>query len=176
MSRNIEIKAHYADPDRALEVVERLDCEYEGTDHQIDTFFEVAAGRMKLRESSLHGASLIPYLRENKAAPRASEYAVIPIPDVEKVKPLLERILGVAAIVEKERRIYHYQNVRIHLDRVKHLGTFIEFEAVINGDTTDEQGQELIRFLMDRFGIEPNDLVGEAYVDLLKNPEQKRSS
>ncbi len=167
MSRNIEIKARYDDPETALEKIKKLSCTFVGLDKQKDTFFHVADGRMKLRESSLSGANLIPYLRKNQPGPRPSEYMLVPVPDASKFKRLMERILGVAAVVEKERHIYLYQNVRIHLDRVKHLGTFIEFEAVLDENHSDADGKKKIEFLMSHFGITPKDLVAEAYVDLL---------
>lgn len=38
--------------------------------------------------------------------------------------------LGVLVVVEKVRRLLLWHNARIHLDKVRDLGTFIEIEAV----------------------------------------------
>ena len=43
----------------------------------------------------------------------------------------LEAALGVTCVVEKERRLFLFENVRIHLDDVAHLGCFVELESVL---------------------------------------------
>lgn len=55
MSKNIEIKARYADFDFFSKKLAELPHRYEGLDLQTDTFFNTPAGRLKLRESSLYG-------------------------------------------------------------------------------------------------------------------------
>jgi predicted adenylyl cyclase CyaB len=64
-------------------------------------------------------------------------------------------------------------NTRIHLDQVVGLGHFIELEAVLERGQTDEQGQETVSGLMRQLGIEKDDLIDVAYIDLLK---KKRAS
>ena len=46
-------------------------------------------------------------------------------------------IFTVEAIVEKSRELYLYDGTRIHLDKVKSLGVFLELETVV-----DERGEE----------------------------------
>jgi len=131
MSTNIEIKAYFPDKKVFQEKIGQLQCAYEGMDEQVDTFFETAAGRIKLRESSLKGVFLIPYIRPDREGPKTSDYALIEIADPLKVKQLLTDILGIKAVVKKKRQIYHYRHVRIHFDQVEFAGSFIELEALV---------------------------------------------
>ena len=107
----------------------------------MDTYFRTRAGRLKLRESSLSGGELIPYLRPDAGGARRSDYRVIPVDDPPGVKALLTELLGVHRVVVKQREIFLAGNVRIHLDRVEGLGTFLELEAVFDGHPAAEPGE-----------------------------------
>ena len=76
-------------------------------------------------------------------------------------------LLGVAAVVRKQREVLLLGNVRIHLDRVEGLGEFIEFEAVLAEGAAGDSERAKVQELMARFGIAQSDLEGQAYVDLL---------
>jgi len=167
---NIEIKARYPDLAKARGIALGLKAQWVGHDRQVDTFFKVPKGRLKLRESSLKGAQLIPYLRPNVRGPKTSQYVVIPIPEAAKTKLLLRKTLGLEGVVEKNRELYLSGNVRIHLDRVKGLGNFLEFEAVIVKDTASIRKAETkkVKKLLKVFQVEPKDLLENSYRDLLK--------
>lgn len=167
MARNIEIKARQNDFDTFYKKLSELAHHYEGLDVQIDTFFESKSGRIKLRESSLHGAFLIPYLRQDQAGPKKSDYALIKIENPEEVKRLLSEILGIKKIVKKERQIYHFQNIRIHYDHVHGLGSFIEFEAVVDYQDEIAKNEKKVQHLLEYFNISQDDLVTGAYADML---------
>jgi len=165
---NLEIKARCADLDavreRALEVAtSRL-----GIDRQTDTYFVTKRGRLKLRESSLSGGQLIPYLRPDQRGPKNSDYAVISVEEPERIKALLSEILGVHRVVRKVREIWLHENVRIHLDQVEGLGSFVELEAVYDGAPESLPAQQKkVRFLMERLGVGEEDLVDVSYEGLL---------
>ena len=83
-------------------------------------------------------------------------------------KALLAEILGVYRVVEKEREIFLVENVRIHLDRVKGLGTFLELEAVFDGSRGAEAEQRLaVERLMTELGVRDEDLVDGSYEGLI---------
>ena len=46
-------------------------------------------------------------------------------------RSLLAAAHGVAGVVTKRRRLFLYRNVRIHLDDVEGLGSFVELESVL---------------------------------------------
>ncbi len=167
---NIEIKAKYEDFEFAHSVLARLDAKPVGTDHQIDTYFKTPHGRLKLRESSLSGAQLIPYLRPDQAGPKRSDYLVIPIASPEECKRLFSELLGIDCIVDKVRKIFMIGNVRVHLDRVNNLGTFLEFEAVYTDPALEPAEHDKIRRLMAEFRIPQESLLKNSYRELVAVP------
>jgi adenylate cyclase class IV len=56
---------------------------------------------------------------------------------------------------------------RIHLDRVKDLGDFIEIEVALDDDELFDVGVQDAEQLMARLGVMASQLVDAAYVDLL---------
>jgi len=168
MPANLELKARCADLALARERARALATRWLGLDRQVDTYFKTAHGRFKLRESSLSGAQLVPYLRPDAAAARRSDYVVIPLPDPERTKRLLAELLGVHRVVRKQREVALFENVRIHLDRVEGLGDFLELEAVWDGDGAGEAEQRRkVAFLRERLAIRDADLVAASYEGLL---------
>ncbi|MDO9549229.1 MAG: CYTH domain-containing protein [Candidatus Marinimicrobia bacterium] len=76
--------------------------------------------------------------------------------------------LETLVIFDKQREIYFVDNVKIHLDRVKDLGSFLEIEAIDEDDRfTDEELLQQCRQLMDLFKITANDLISDSYSDTL---------
>ena len=77
--------------------------------------------------------------------------------------------------VVKLREVYLYENVRIHLDRVDGLGTFVELEAVQDGTYDAEQQRALLDTLRQRLHIGNGDLLAESYADLMAESLAARS-
>jgi adenylate cyclase, class 2 len=164
---NLELKARCADLASARQRVLQFDVHQVGIEVQTDTYFHVPHGRLKLREIEGQLAVLIAYDRPNRTEIRASHYHLVPIPDAMTMKAALEATLGIRGEVRKRREIFLYHNVRIHLDEVAGLGTFIEFEAVQTDATTPEQSQQYLTELSRILSVQPADCVAESYSDLL---------
>jgi predicted adenylyl cyclase CyaB len=71
-------------------------------------------------------------------------------------------------VVEKTRTLFLWRNVRIHLDEVADLGSFIELEAVLSGEHDDAEGQQQLVFLQREFGIAPDDLIETSYLEMIR--------
>ena len=166
---NLEIKARCADLAAARDVAERLATRYVGVDDQVDTYFATRSGRLKLRVSSLSGGGvLIPYQRPDQAGPKRADYQIIPIPDPPHLARMLGEILGVHCVVRKRREVFLVDNVRIHLDEVEGLGSFLELEAVYDGSAASEAEQLVkVERLMAELGVAEEDLVETSYEGLL---------
>ena len=166
---NIEIKAKCHNIDRARATAQELKTDYIGNLHQIDTYFETKKGRLKLREINDKEAQLIPYYKEYSTGPMKSSYSVLPVDDAVNLKHILDKTLGTVTVVDKEREVFLIDNVRVHLDRVKDLGTFIEFEAVYLESTLEDKEREVERVskLMEAFQIKEEDLLDKSYIDYL---------
>jgi len=182
MSENIEIKARYADLRKAGRIARSLGARLLAVERQCDTYFVLPpdrvkqGARLKLRERWTCGADgsskrtlaqLIPYVRPSVAAPKRSRYVVLPVEEARPLRDLLGDLLGVASVVEKRRTIFLLENVRIHLDRVRGLGSFIEFEAVIGrGKGVRARCKTLVKSLISEFGIRPLDLITTSYAEM----------
>jgi adenylate cyclase, class 2 len=167
MKRNIELKARCKSLSAAREAARAMGAEFAGMLEQRDTYFVARQGRLKLRETSGKPAELIAYARNDAAAVRASDYQLVSIPDPAALRAAMTAALGVRGAVVKRRELWVWQGVRIHLDDVAGLGTFIELEAVMGPDEPDEIGQQKVAMFRERLAIADEDLVGVSYSDLL---------
>ena len=134
---------------------------------QRDTYFEVPSGRLKLREEDLAAAHLISYQRSNEPDQRESCYRIVEVKQAEELIGALGSNLGVKVVVEKKRRLFLWQGVRIHLDLVEALGSFIEFEAVAAAGSDLSREQQKVEALRGEFGLADADLVAGSYSDLI---------
>lgn len=164
---NIEIKARCDDLDAIRSILQQHNADFVGEDHQIDTYFEGAQGRLKLREGTIE-QSLIHYHRPDQKGPKPSTVTRYEPDAPGELKNVLDAALGVWVVVDKRREIYFIDNVKFHLDRVKGLGTFVEIEAIgrdENANPDDLQAQ--CQQYMARFGLPDEALVSDSYSDLL---------
>jgi predicted adenylyl cyclase CyaB len=162
---NFEFKARLKDEQRVRAALKRLDARFIGTDHQLDTYFRVPGGRLKVREGRLENA-LIFYRRSNVRRARQAAVEMMLLPRRNHLRAILARALGTVAVVDKRREIYFVKNVKIHLDRVRQLGKFVEVEAISRtGDVKKIRSQA--RQFQELFGIKAKDIVAESYSDLI---------
>jgi len=164
---NIEIKARCADQTRIKEILKSENADFRGVDHQIDTYFRVNSGRLKLREGNIEN-NLIHYERDNQEGPKQADITLFKSDPGSSLKEILTRALGILVIVDKVREIYFIGNVKFHIDLVKDLGTFIEIEAIGDDETTDkERLLKQCQHYLSLFKIPPEDMVAVSYSDLL---------
>jgi predicted adenylyl cyclase CyaB len=166
MSRNVELKARLADIDAARRTAAASGARLDSVVRQTDTYFTVPSGRLKLRESAPGGAELIFYHRPDTTADKVSEYRRVPVANPTALAGLLAMALGVRARVVKEREVWLSDNVRIHLDRVDGLGTFLEFEVVVGPNHPEPECVREAARLASAFGVAESDRVACSYVDL----------
>lgn len=173
MAQNLELKARCRSLREAERTARALGAREAGVLHQVDTYFDVVTGRLKLREIRGQRSELIFYDRPSRdhRSGRWSSYIVYPLLGTGSLRSRLKVAWPVRVTVRKERRLYLLENARIHLDAVERLGSFIEFEVVL----TKGRGQAsaLYRRLLDGFGIKRSDLIGGSYADLL-HPLRRR--
>ena len=166
--RNLEIKAICPDPKAAREAARRVSGTGASTVlHQIDTYFRVPVGRLKLREINHTSAELIFYDRPDDPAARISRYHIVPVVDPMALKALLAAAMGVRAVVRKRRELFLYENVRIHLDTVEKLGNFLELEAVLTGHVGQAESLRRLEHLAGALGIRPEQRLAGSYGDLV---------
>lgn len=193
---NVEFKARCGDLERVRGILQQRSARHVGRDHQVDTYFRAERGRLKLREGSIEKA-LIHYDREDRSGPKTSDVTLVDLGtraggapggeydwppeasvdpknkaplsvDTEGLKQALRRAMGELVVVDKQRDIYFIDNVKVHLDTVEGLGTFVEAEAIADAEHTDKA---TLRYqceeLLDAFGIAENDLIDVSYSDMI---------
>ena len=169
--RNVELKARDHDPARSLERALALGAEDRGEIRQRDTYFVGARGRLKLREQETGGSplwdELIEYSRADSADASTSSYRRVPVADVAPLLEALDAAYGTLGTVIKRRRLLLWEGVRIHLDEVEGLGSYLELEAVADADSDLSGEREKVERLRAEFRIEDDDLVATSYSDLL---------
>ncbi|MEM9888630.1 MAG: class IV adenylate cyclase [Bacteroidota bacterium] len=168
MHINIEIKARCADAAAAKALLLAKKADFKGIDHQIDTYFKVKNGRMKLREGQIEN-SLIHYQRSDQAGPKQSNVTLYHPKDTLALKSVLTNALETLVAVDKFRAIYFIENVKFHVDEVKHLGHFVEIEAIdAEGTLGVDYLKQQCTFYMEYLGIEADSLIEQSYSDLLR--------
>ena len=165
--RNIEFKAKCANPNKIKEILISRNANYQGTDNQVDTYFKVNSGRLKLREGNIENA-LIYYERKATKWPKQSNVSLFPLNSYSSLKEILTKSLGILIVVEKKRAIFFIENVKFHIDFIKDLGSFVEVEAIDNeGMIGIKKLEEQCRFFLELFGVSEEDLISSSYSDLL---------
>lgn len=164
--RNIELKARLADLQAARNVAQTVATKRLGVQQQLDTYFHCTRGRLKLRQIDGLSAQLVWYARPDQKGPKESQYQLVPISNPETLKAALAAALGVRRVVQKRREIFLLHNVRIHLDEVVGLGSFLEFEAVLGPELDDAAGRAQLEQLIETFAIDPADLLSGSYGDM----------
>lgn len=162
----VELKARYEDLGKARALL--AGAEHVATARQVDTYFSLGERRFKLR--SIEGAregQLVYYERPDVGGVKESRVLLASIPDAPAVREILARVLPVKAEVRKTREIYRFQGVQVHLDTVRGLGKFIEFEKVLAGESDRDADRKQLESLRAYFQIPDDDLMASSYSDLL---------
>lgn len=140
---------------------------YIGIDEQIDTYFNVSHGRLKLREGAIENA-LIQYTRENISDLKESSVVLYKHKPDNALKEILKLQFGIKAIVNKKRSIYFINNIKFHFDIVEGLGHFIEVEAIDDNNMfmiDDLKSQ--CDYYYNYFKLDKSYLVDKSYSDLI---------
>ncbi len=162
---NVELKARDPNPEVTAARCLNLGAVAAGTLNQRDVYFHTARGRLKLRTQDGVDGELIAYRRDD--ATEASESTYVQATVSDSVSEALDAALGTTVVVSKRRRLYLWEGVRIHLDEVEGLGSFIEFEAVLPDAGDIETARAKVARLRSELGVEEDALVGVGYADLL---------
>lgn len=176
MAKNIEIKAFLDNPELGLQTAKSLSGSTPEIIMQEDAFFNCEHGRLKLRKFSDEHGELIFYKRNDITGPKTCEYFITATQEPKKLHQVLAASYGVYGEVKKMRRLFLVGRTRIHIDRVEHLGDFLEFEVVLSDHDDIENAKTEANTLMKEFGIDQDRLIDCAYIDLIRQKAQSRST
>ena len=146
MPVNLEIKLKIENPSLIEKSVKKSGANFLGLLDQKDIYYKYRKGLLKLRVEN--GSNwLIKYLRDEKGI-RWSNYELLKL-EGKNVETYLSDFLEVKTVVEKKRKLYMYKNTRIHLDKVKRLGNYLELETVVkrNKKSAQKEFNEVVKLL-----------------------------
>jgi len=168
MARNIEIKARVGDLAAARAVAVSLGARPHVVEVQTDRYYALDGGR-RLKVRSIDGgrSELIDYRRPEASGVRASDYTVTTLAPGEG--PSGEPVVT----VRKRREVLLIDNVRVHLDEVDGLGTFLELEAVVDAAHDDAVCRRQVDRLTAALGLTDDDLIRSSYAELLNRQGAK---
>ncbi len=167
--QNLEIKAKYNDLQHAEKVAIQINAVKKWTRIQKDIYFVTPNGKLKLRVVDSAACDLIYYNRPDNKKAEISNYKIYKTQKPHELLEILTEFFSLDITVEKTRTLYIFKNVRIHLDSVNQLGSFIEFEAVLDEKNDLNVSSDHLDFLSEKFNISDNQLVNTGYFELLKN-------
>jgi predicted adenylyl cyclase CyaB len=167
MPSNIEIKAVVKDRSRAMATAAQLSDADPEEIYQEDVFFQCDKARLKLRILGPDRGELIRYERADVADTRCSRYLIAVTSDPNIMLDILTATLGRRGVVKKARTLYLIGQTRVHIDHVHELGDFLELEVVLRPEQSEAEGKDIAESLLLTFGINKQELIAEAYVDLL---------
>jgi adenylate cyclase class 2 len=172
----VELKAKVDNLEPFRKKLESLKTEYVGIFHQVDTYYEVPQGRLKLREiESENGAQLVYYERLDVKGPKLSQVFIIELSKPRFMKQFFNKVLRIKTVIDKQRTIYRIEGTQVHLDKVKKLGTYVEFERPTeNTPEAKQKAHEKLETLMQTLGIKSETLQRGSYSDLIMQKQHEK--
>jgi len=167
MPVNLELKIELKNPAKVVAVLKRIKAEYKKALNQKDVYYKNKGGLLKLRvEDGTY--CLIKYLRDEKGKDRWSDYELLTLTGKNPEK-YLESLFKIETVVAKKRTLYMYDNTRIHIDKVKGLGNFLELETLMIKGKAD--ARKRFDFLIHELGLDVKTELKKSYRDLMLKKE-----
>lgn len=169
MALNLELKIKIDSHKKILEKIKNSNAVYVNTIFQKDIYYNVPKGLLKLRIEN-GNYTLIKYLRDEKGK-RWSNYHLLTLIGEDPEKYLSD-LFDLVTIVQKTRILYMYKNTRIHVDKVRGLGSFLELESVVvkNKKLSEKEFYEVVEFL----GLDLSKQIKASYKNLIEQKHKKR--
>jgi adenylate cyclase, class 2 len=164
--KDFTLKATLASSMEMEKTLHKLGAKYLGADRQTDTYFNTPKGKLKLRQGTIENL-ITHYERivENRVE-RTKVYRY----DLNPSKAEIAKIHNdheVIGIIEKERKIYFLDHIKIHLDSMKDGKTFIEIEAIDrNGSIPSDELRQQCMDVKEKLQIGDRDLIKTGYLEM----------
>lgn len=162
MPLNLELKIRLKSHSNIESILKKNNAEFKGVLKQKDIYYKTANGLLKLRVEGKSN-TLIKYLRDEKGK-RWSNYELLELKG-KNPEIYLESILKIEAVVVKKRKLYLYDNTRVHLDEVKGLGKFLELETLLVAGKSD--ATKRFNQIKNMLGIERAEQIRASYRNLI---------
>jgi adenylate cyclase, class 2 len=132
MPQNLEVKIKCGSFRNIKKTLEIIGAKFTSTLNQKDIYYKNSKGLLKLRIEN-GKQTLIRYKRNENSANRWSNYNLLEFGQGNADR-FFRNVFEIETVVEKKRLLYMYKNTRVHLDKIRYLGNYLELETlVING-------------------------------------------
>lgn len=129
MPQNLELKIKLESFNEIKKRLKKIGADFKATLNQKDIYYGNPKGLLKLRIKN-NAESLIWYNRNENSENRWSNYSLLKFKNGNAEK-FFRQIFEIETVVEKKRFLYMYKDTRIHLDKIKHLGNYLELETLV---------------------------------------------
>ena len=164
--QNIEFKAELRDIHEARTQLRVLGAQFIGTLEQTDTYYKLADGRLKKREAPGEPVEWLFYHRPDRITPKMCNYTILS--DEQAKLRWGTHSLRQWLVVKKTRDLWMLDDVRIHLDQVEDIGTFIEFEAMVTKRCNVKECHMAMGELREVFESLLGEAISVSYSDLME--------
>jgi adenylate cyclase, class 2 len=179
--KNIECKAELRDPDLARAIAKEIGAYLVVRVQQNDTYYKVTTGRVKKREAvAIDRAVAVPepveyivYNRADRVDTRVSDFSVLT--ESEMRARFGQAELPHWLVVSKTRELWMWRSVRIHIDKVDHLGWYFELESLVARPDSQPEATQLAEHLRATFLPALGEPVSCSYSDLLEQHREIES-
>lgn len=161
--KDYTLKAKLTDPEVLEDRLKSMQAHFIGLDEQTDYYFETEKGKLKYRQGTIE--HLITHY-ERKVVDGIEKTTVYqydrdPSPhQVTKLRAEQKQI----GVIQKERKIYNLENIKIHLDKLPNGTCFIEIEAIDRANKfTDDELKRQCLAIQSKLLIPDSDLVKTGY-------------
>ena len=170
MPLNLELKVKLNTHKEVKKLLKEIEADFVKTLNQKDIYYNIKDGLLKLRIEN-GKQSIIKYLRNEKGRDRFSDFEVLHF-STGDAEMFFKELFKIETIVEKKRKLYLYDNTRIHLDEVEGLGIFLELETlVINGKA---DAKKRFKKIIGLLALDKYSEIRKSYRDLmLENKKSK---
>jgi predicted adenylyl cyclase CyaB len=163
LPRNLEIKLQLDSLKNIKQILNKNRIALKEVLIQKDVYYTVEKGLLKLRIENGQ-SSLIYYLRNENSSKRWSDYEIVNFRN-GSIEKFFARFMTTEVAVSKIRELYIYNNTRIHLDKVKGLGSFIELETIVKNGLQD--AQKRFNKMINMLELDIDKQIRASYRDLL---------
>ncbi|MFZ0455188.1 MAG: class IV adenylate cyclase [Ignavibacteriaceae bacterium] len=168
MPRNLELKVPNDSFANIIKILAEINADYIGELIQKDVYYQIKNGLLKLRIENGE-QSLIKYARDETSKDRWSDFQVIKFSD-GNAEEFLKDIFNIETVVEKNRLVYIYDNTRVHLDKVKDLGEFLELETVVVNGLED--AKDRFNYIINKLELDLNSQIKNSYKILIEEKKK----
>ena len=165
LMQNVEFKAELRDHNLAKSIALSIGGKFIEHLWQTDTYFQLADGRLKKRQTEGRPTEFIFYHRDNHTRPRISRFHIYS--EAEAADRFGRIPVPEWVVVRKAREVYMWRGVRIHLDMVDRLGMFVEFEALVSPISNLVKCHAAIEELRQNFAAVLGEAVSASYSDMM---------